>query len=493
MENCLDGKPELNYNITMKKLFKYLPIFIASIAFSQEFIVFENNKKNKALFDYSDPNSLVSMLVQNQNRIIYSSCEASLYKDMVNEYSFHPIDGMKTYSCYSGKWEIEGDDEYRTRKILTRDSKDEKFEDWIFRLTSIGDETEIYAPLLRIDPNLLKKQYDLCGDNQPISLPPTINYFDVNNIDLIILAKDKIYFTKKSLYENKNFICLELSLDEIGNLARFDFLNEDLSKKITNKLREFQLRKREVDDASYPIYSITEFYDQYKQANLFDDFNENEFKYYSKSSSIKRIFPGGNWEIEGDDEDRTLQILTRNSMDESFEEWYNRLTKQGVAPGYNPEVFGPLTRLDTKGRISIATLKMKYDACAENQPLQFPDLETTYWVDYPNPAIYLQRKFTIDSTGKFKTTFSQLIFAERLDNKKGFSQKPQVLMVFGNEYEPMNKEISDLLKEELKIFELNQELPWRKIIFSQKGKKVNASELKKIVHCLDITENQIKY
>ena len=49
--------------------FLMINILFQGLFFSQNYAVFENNKKNKSLFDYGDPNSLVSLLVQNQNKI----------------------------------------------------------------------------------------------------------------------------------------------------------------------------------------------------------------------------------------------------------------------------------------------------------------------------------------------------------------------------------------------------------------------------------------
>lgn len=90
----------------MSKLSVYLFCFIVGNAFAQNYIVFENNKKNKALFDYNDPNSLVSMLVQNRDKIISSMGDYGNTK--INEYSLHPIEGMPSISVLGQKWELDG-------------------------------------------------------------------------------------------------------------------------------------------------------------------------------------------------------------------------------------------------------------------------------------------------------------------------------------------------------------------------------------------------
>jgi hypothetical protein len=467
-----------------------LIILFSSFVQAQSFTIFENNKKNKALFDYNDPNSLVSMLVQNQGLLTNSGCNDGLIKGLSNE-SLHSVEGLKSFSCSGEPWQIEGDDENATKTILMRDSESESFDEWFKRLTTKGVEPDnnpsVFGSLIRTDKLILAQQYNLAPAGFSIKRPPLIGYYEVNDIDLIILNANNIYFAKKSLYENKYFICLQLTLEELCQLGRFDFLNEDLSKKITSKLREFQLAKREIDAPEYPTYAISEYWNPYHQANLFDDFNEDEFKYYKKSSSIKRIFQLGIWEIEGDDEDATKSVLIRDSKEESFEDWYKRLTTRGVTPDFNPEMFGSLTRMDKN------ILKAQYEITQENNALKMRDIEATYWVDYPNPALYLKRNFSFDSTGKFNTIFSQLLFTERLDNKKGYSQKPQVLMAFGDRFSPILEEISELLKEELAPFDQNEDFAWKKIINSKKGRSVKNDELKKMIHCFEIDENGIQY
>ena len=106
---------------------------------------------------------------------------------------------------------------------------------------------------------------------------------------------------------------------------------------------------------------------------------------------------------------------------------------------------------------------------------------------------YLKRSFWKDSLGKFKTNFTQLLFVERLNNKKGYEQKPQVLMSFGRGDYSVSQEILDLLKSELAPFNLNKEFAWQKIISNRKGNKISNEELKKLIHCYDINENGIEY
>jgi hypothetical protein len=80
-----------------------------------------------------------------------------------------------------------------------------------------------------------------------------------------------------------------------------------------------------------------------------------------------------------------------------------------------------------------------------------------------------------------------------LANKKGFSQKPQVLMSFGDTYNSLNQEILNLLNVELMQFDLKQDFAWKKIINSKKGRSVKNDELMKMIHCFEINDNGIEY
>jgi hypothetical protein len=78
--------------------------------------------------------------------------------------------------------------------------------------------------------------------------------------------------------------------------------------------------------------------------------------------------PGEPWQIEGDDASATKTVLMRDSDTEVFEDWFTRLTTQGVAPDNDPEVFGALTRTEK------SVLKMQYDESKVGFSLKRPDV-----------------------------------------------------------------------------------------------------------------------
>jgi hypothetical protein len=484
----------------MKLLF--LTLIIANLAFAQKYVVFENNKKNKALFDYNDPNSLVSMLVQSRDKIIANDTRDGIITSGVNEeYTLHPIDGMPYFSYPGEDWPFQLADGFDWP--LRKTNMNESARDMLNRLKSQGEPDFGLEPaqytdavdLFLTDPELFAKfEVQYVKSTWNVKLPDQIVHYDVNQIDLIVVDSIKIYFARKSPYENKHFICLTLKLDELKELERLDYLNESLSKTITSKLREYQLKKKELETAEGPKFNLIE-YDAYRQGSLFNTYNEDEFKVYQKTSCIKNIYPGHSWPFQL--ADGTVWPLRKTNMNESARDMLNRLKSQGEPDfGLEPAqyTFADILLADPD---LFAKFEAQYVKCGEKQEVKQPDFEAIYWVDYPDPAVYLKRSFSKDTLGKFKTSFSQLLFTERLNNKKGFDQKPQVLMSFGSSYEyyenPISQEILDLLKVELAPFSLNKELSWQQLISNRKGNKISNEDLKKLIHCTDINENGIEY
>ena len=78
--------------------------------------------------------------------------------------------------------------------------------------------------------------------------------------------------------------------------------------------------------------------------------------------------PGEPWGIEGDDANATKTVLMKNDSTESFDNWFKRLTTQGVAPDNDSLVFGALTRTDK------VSLKMQYDAAKSGFSIKRPDV-----------------------------------------------------------------------------------------------------------------------
>ena len=114
-----------------------------------------------------------------------------------------------SYGGAGAKWEIEGDDEDKTKKILTRDSKSESFQAWFDRLTTSGDEQDIYAPLKRLDATgkisiaTLKAQYEMCGDNQPISFPEEANFITSESITAYNIKEDWFFDKERSVLDRR--------------------------------------------------------------------------------------------------------------------------------------------------------------------------------------------------------------------------------------------------------------------------------------------------
>jgi hypothetical protein len=91
---------------------------------------------------------------------------------------------------------------------------------------------------------------------------------------------------------------------------------------------------------------------------------------YRNQINRKLSFGGAGepWQIEGDDANATKTILKRDSGTETFDDWFNRLTTQGVAPDNDPDVFGALTRTDK------TILKTQYDLTNEGFSVKRQDV-----------------------------------------------------------------------------------------------------------------------
>jgi hypothetical protein len=511
----------------MKKII--LLLFLANVAFSQKYVVFENNKKNKALFDYNDPNSLVSLLVQNREKIKGISCGSSHnfgYNSLsvgttIHEEGMHPIDGKSSFFCPQGVWEIDDPNNYGST-IPLRKGTNPTFKDWIDSLTLVTPNSLVEVQnenssltvfdqlsILMMDDRLkkdLEHQYNLTKPNSLLRRPDIIKYLDLDQIDLIFLDSSNVYFARKSPYENKQFITLILSMEELDKFERIDFLDAVASKSIITKLREFQLKKRETDEivSSFSgiepelIYDISEYE---SEGYLFNVYDENEFNIYKKTSSITKLVPGGLWTIPHPNNPGSELALIKES-NASFQHWIDSLTivtpNSLVEVQYNDPnytVYDQLSIWMYDNRIR-KDLERQYNETPVGSPIKRPNFEAIYWVDYPEPAVYLKRSFSKDTLGKFNTRFSQLLITERLNNKKGFNQKPQVLMSFGYEEEygaPISLEILDLLKSELAPFNMKKEFAWQKIISNRQGKKISNDELKKLIHCYDIDDTGIQF
>jgi hypothetical protein len=139
-------------------------------------------------------------------------------------------------------------------------------------------------------------------------------------------------------------------------------------------------------------------------------------------------------------------------------------------------------------------LKKQYNLCKAYDFLKKPDSESVYWVDYPDPMIYINCKIEKDSIVS-KMSFSpyEIVISERIDYKKGSNSKPLILMSFGQEETGLAKELENLLSTELSPFKKSVNFLWMNILKTEKGRKVNSTELKKMIHALNFDANGIEY
>lgn len=474
--------------------------FIFSIGFisAQSFIVFENNKKNKSLFDVNDPNSLVSILLQNKAFL-------EKYTNYgISAEAIHPTDGMLSYSIPGPSWEIQRSNSMDI-SILMRNSDDETFEDWYLRLTTKGDSSSFdpvdYESLKFLPIEDLKTAYNQAKQYQSLKMKPTKYFYDIREINLIVMDSTFVYLAKKSPYDNKHFITFRIPKADLFNLRSSDIngwtndfryrysISGNAKREIINKLREFQLTNKELDGIS----TENNFNDMWESTFNSDLF---EFDYYESSSFdqykyhdnvISKKIPGDYWSIYSSTYGENVSLV-RNSNSETFEEWFHRLTTIGDSLTQDPLLYEDLTLMP------LNDLRKQYDLCVVNDFLKRPNLESVYWVDYLDPMVYVNCKITKDSVLKMTSLDPyEIVFSERIDNKIGINSKPLILMAFGQEETGLASPISNLLVNELKPFHKSVNFLWMNILKLEKGRKINSDELKKLIHATMIDSNGIEY
>jgi hypothetical protein len=176
-----------------------------------------------------------------------------------------------SYGGAGAKWKIEGDDEDKTEKILTRDSKNETFEAWFKRLTETGDDQEIYAPLLRlaetgkISKATLKTQYEQCGDNQPISYPEEANFITSASITAYNIKEDWFFDKERSLLDRR--------IIAIAPVGRVKPLEDDPEQPNfddgINRFSNFVAMKRDGKLEDFADGTFTEFNGLFVEKELF--------------------------------------------------------------------------------------------------------------------------------------------------------------------------------------------------------------------------------
>ena len=483
----------------MKHLVNILSLVITGILHSQTYVVFEKTAKNKALFDYTDPNSLVSLLLQNK-ALFDRNPEFG-----VDEMAIHPTQGMFSSSVVGPAWVIDQPNSLES-KILIRDSEDESFEKWYERLTTQGDSV-YFDPVdyeqLTFEPiEELRTAYNNSMEYQPLRRKPIRYFYDLRGIDLIFNDSANVYFAKKSPYDLKYFISFKISKESLFSLSlesnwassysnfetRF-LVPENSKQKMIQKLRDLQLLNFEnnklIPDNNYNNVTTSDF-----NMNLFESADYSDpvfFSYRNSKKIITNVYPGESWGIYNWVSQEYF-VLNKEYENESFEDWYTRLTTNGDSITFNPEEYGALT-LESKD-----ILKKQYDLTSAGHPIKKPDFESVYWVDYPNPDVYVNCQIIQDSLGNtFQQIPYQIILTERLENKKGGNSKPLVLMAFGLDDHTIPKEIEWMLHAELKPFFLKKHFAWMDKIKKGKGKKIDADALKQMIHVYEINSKGINY
>jgi hypothetical protein len=489
----------------MKKFITYYFIILFGNTFAQNYFVFENNKKNKSLFDYNDPHSLVSILLQNKH--VFEKIP-----EIGSSRGIHASDGMFQTKIIGPAIEIENSKSQLI--ILTKQIENECFEDWYNKLLTRPDSLNVDE--LNNLKDRLKSIYNNTKEAlRPLRWEPQISYFDLRNIDCIIMDSSKIYLARKSSLENKKQIVFSSDIESILNLNFSNYKNEytiseeaiqlgyflesNVSKNLSKKLSEFQLQRMAQDTSIYS-FNLNENCD-YSFLNSeglveYVDYTSNIFNYYRRKNLIfSKENKGEDWTfdylVSSDDdslESWETHTLYRDSEQETFEDWFNRLIPKGDSYDQKRAEYELLSP------VPLEILKTQYEKTEGGTIIKYPSKEDVFWIDYPNPAIYIQCGIVKDSSkNSFKISPNKIVFTEKINEIIGENDKPLQLMSYSVGESALDAKINELLKDELQPFSKKINFEWIKLIQNKTGKRVSLSELKKLIHAYEISSEGIDF
>lgn len=498
----------------IKSAFKMRILFILMINilfqglfFSQNYAVFENNKKNKSLFDYGDPNSLVSLLVQNQNKI---------NEYLRDEYIANGFSNAASDNVFSSGLQfirIKGQPieiflaESQINGFLQKRGK--SFDTWYDSLLNNPnvprtiDNLSDYNTLEFMDKEMLRSSWNKGKDGFVLLYPDIIEpKYSIANINLIIVDSTYIYFAQKSIFENKHIVCLKLPISLIHGFDRVDFIPEEISKVIYSKLREFQIKQKELEkNTEFPVYALSPYETETSDGmgELFSSLYESQYNRLIKTNGIKNTVKGRPIEVFLAESQMTINLVRTGK---SFDFWYDSLLN-------NPHVLRTaegISDYDDLERMDKEMLRLAWNKSDDGMELIGPDGESIYWIEIPKFSMYLKQsmKSKNDTTTNVqkdagKGFIKSILITEKLEDASGFlnfysRNVPSVVMAFGSEYEGyLSLEIQELLQEELKDLQINKEPEWKKTLESKKGRYRSNDDIKKIINCNNVDNNGIYF
>jgi hypothetical protein len=506
----------------MKKQLITLFLFSIGFTFGQDYFVFEKNKKNRSLFDYDNPNSLVSILVQNQDIITDKLRESDPYIDLLGCNNF--LSGNLDFVYPREQFVIPSDG-----GELILDKSNVTFKKWLDSLldqnnpevlSSIEDGAGGYLSKYDMlnhykqnpkDLRILEASWNEANDGNILKRPKMYGHYDVYNISLIVTDSINIHFFQMSQFENKYTLCLTLPISFLNELHKINFIDEQLSKKIYDKLRDFQIKARDIDQKeNQDEFSNRSIYPYITsgQSDLFKELDEFEYGKLLEMSSIKMTYKRSPWFVNSPD---GYEIPLIKGDRNTFQDWLSSLL---IAPEEMSSVEdgagGFLSRFDDLNSIMSDAKRAKELEISWNEQKESGDVLLTpqrygvYWIDNPNAKLYVKTRFnranglpkdsvgslknTVDqkSIGAFKTEFVDILFTNSLneENVESVKQlKPSVIMSFGAKTGSLSEDILKLLEEELTPLNLTKEFDWFMTLNNQKNKVKSSSSLKLLIHC----------
>ncbi len=423
---------------TMKHFIHALFLISTSIfGFGQTFTIIEKSTATKALFDYTNPLSLVSLVYNNASLFADNKFEVgnsfridAFEKAELEQYNISKDELLEAetrgrqFLLYTGY----GDD-----MVLSK--TDENFDSWYE-----NQKAFLESPSLMPSKEFLKEMWDSTEVGGYLNLKEK-RFFDVRDIDLLVVQNNVedtlVHFAKKLKNYEKRVIVASIPMRELLNLMNFSVqvkANKVLTQTIWETLRSSQLKSYEE--------CLKEYFDEPK--SVFE-----QFAFYNGMAKINPIKESSIWE-------RTLEFST--DLEPAQKMKYLHFGKLWECKQERPEIlnlfsmYGEQVQIVRDESTSLANyLSYNYPEGFELPPAEMSKLESIwkntpigenlksplrtsyFWWDFEDPEMLVDYRFVSDTESlqlrpvmlyfvKDVPSINKKVTTMRFDLRDGFGQ-----------------------------------------------------------------------
>jgi len=479
-----------------------LVTFSFGLSLSQNYYYINNNAESQPIFNFTDKNSLIHILLENK---WVMGPSGAVYSENAN------YEGCFTFEIKGDEWTGWFQGQLVPYMVTASDSK---YEDWVDSISKMDfDAAGVgvgWFPDVMIDaanPDfkmawIIAKNKAKKSASVPLLIPDLKGYFEFRDLSGILVSKksksieqidssDIVYFLKRSSFNDEKLIvtfsCPLVNLINLKPLnnkkielvnyekANHEFVSEyieltgEIKENVISKVRNFQFEKMEQNDSLAEQWIID--YREWREG----DPSIGRIR----SKPIVSLFQG-QW----------INFTTNYLELKTFDDWYNYYRNNDVPPlgidqmGWVPEI----EQMD-KSALQKSWNNAMMDATKKkaDQILRL-DEYAVFWVGYDNPSVYVRNKIEKNNS-KYTKKPIELILTRNLNDLQ-FEPKvnpgivPDEIMILPliTASSQLNERFQ-ILKEVLGEFSnesMNYE--WEKLFKENKTmKKIDADFLKRIL------------